>query len=407
MTFEFDDTFINDVEDSLKDKFRLAEETRYQTQIKVLDAMRDHRLSETDFSASTGYGYQDSGREKLEKVYARVFGAQDAIVRHQIVSGTHAITIALKACLSNGDRLLYVYDEPYDTFGAVIDDFKKKGITYDFVEAYPSHNYIPRLITKLKDKPKVCLIQRSRGYSTRPSLTICGIRNIIETIRQYLPEAVIIVDNCYGEFVEKTEPVSAGADLIAGSLIKNPGGGIALCGGYIAGSSRYVEMCEYEMTCPGLGRKLGATLGQTRNMFLGLFFAPHVVCESIKGAAFACRIAKMLGYDVYPDPDEQRGDIVQAIKFGSAKKLISFCRAVQKYSPVDSHLTLMPWEMPGYNDKIIMASGSFTQGSSIELSCDAPIREPYIAYLQGGLFYDHIKYAVINAFCEIDGESEK
>lgn len=404
MTFEFDAAFVTDVEHSLKEQFKHADEIRYKNQIKVLDAMRDHSLRETDFTASSGYGYSDAGREKLEQVYAQVFGTQDALVRHQIVSGTHAISIALKACLSYGDRLLYVYDEPYDTFRAVIDSFKTKGISYDHVPAAPLDDYILRLINKLSNKPKVCLIQRSRGYSLRPSLSISAICDIIKTIRKYSPSSIIITDNCYGEFVEENEPVAAGADLLAGSLIKNPGGGIALCGGYIAGSRKYVQSCEYEMTCPGLGRKLGASLGQTRNMFLGLFFAPHVVCESIKGAMFACETAKRLGYEVYPDNDCQRGDIVQAIVFRSEKKLIAFCRAIQKYSPVDSHLTLIPWEMPGYSDKIIMASGSFTQGSSIELSCDAPVRAPYVAYLQGGLFYDHIKYAVLKAFGDINGE---
>jgi cystathionine beta-lyase family protein involved in aluminum resistance len=395
-------------EEGLKDAFHEIDKNRYFNQIKVLDSMRRSELSESDFNFSSGYGYGDRGRDKLEKIYADVFDAEDALVRHQIVSGTHAISTALFANLRPGDLLLSVYGHPYDTLHAVIGigpyskgSLREMGVNYDYVPFEDPAAYDGLLIGKLKKKPAVCLIQRSKGYSERRSLPVSRIRILIEMIKKHSPGSTVIVDNCYGEFVEKTEPSQAGADLTVGSLIKNPGGGLAPCGGYIVGKKEQIENCEYRMTCPGLGREVGPSLGFTRNIMMGLFFAPHIVSESLKGSLFCCELAKALGYKTYPEDRYDRTDIVQSIVFGNEEKLTAFCQSIQKYSPVDSFVKPFPWDMPGYQDKVIMAAGTFTQGSSIELSCDAPLREPYIAYLQGGLFYDHTKYAVVNAFKDI------
>jgi len=386
----------------LKDRFMEIDSIRYQNQIKVLETMRREKLSESDFNYSSGYGYADRGRDKLESIYTGVFGTEDALVRHQLVSGTHAIATALFANLKSGDLLLSVYGHPYDTLSEVIGrsgpgkgSLMEAGIRYDHVEIM---DHDKELVKKLALSPKVCYIQRSCGYAPRKSLDIESISGIISVIKEHSPGSVIIVDNCYGEFVENLEPSQVGADLIAGSLIKNPGGGLAPCGGYIAGRKGYVENCEYRMTCPGLGRKVGPSLGHTREMTMGLFFAPHVVSESLKGALFCAAMAEFLGYEACPPSSEKRTDIVQAIRFKDQEALISFCRSIQKYSPVDSFVVPFPWDMPGYEDKVIMAAGTFTSGSSIELSCDGPLREPYTAYFQGGLFYDHARYALVKAF---------
>jgi cystathionine beta-lyase family protein involved in aluminum resistance len=393
-------------EKMLKDRFIKADRIRYQNQIKVLEAMRRERLSETDFNYSSGYGYGDNGRDKLDRIFTRVFETEDALVRHQFVSGTHAISTALFANLKSKDLLLSVYGHPYDTLQEVIGisgtgkgSLIEAGIKYDHVEI---EDHEKALIKKLALFPKVCFIQRSRGYAKRTSLDIDKIAGIISIIKEHSPGSVIIVDNCYGEFVEDREPSQVGADLIAGSLIKNPGGGLAPCGGYIAGKREYVENCEYRMTCPGLGRKVGPSLGHTREIAMGLFFAPHVVSESLKGAIFCAAMAELLGFEAFPGSSEKRTDIVQAIGFKDQETMVSFCRSIQKYSPVDSFVVPFPWDMPGYESKVIMAAGTFTSGSSIELSCDAPIREPYTAYFQGGLFYDHARYALLKAFEEMN-----
>lgn len=396
---------VLEAEKVLIEPFKKIEKIRYNNQIKVLDAMRKHKLSDTDFNFVSGYGYGDKGRDKIEKIYAEIFKTQDALVRHQIVSGTHAISIALFANLKPGDTLLSLYGQPYDTLLEVIGTKGSKkgslielGIKYDFV-AVKDHS--THLSEKLKNKPKVCLIQRSRGYSKRKSLSVEDIQEFIKIIKNESPDSVVIVDNCYGEFVGSIEPSEAGADLTVGSLIKNPGGGLAPCGGYIVGKYKFIENCEYRMTCPGIGREVGPSLGFSRDIAMGIFFAPHIVSESLKSALFCCVLAKKLGYDVYPYDIINRTDIVQAIEFNNEKLMIRFCQGIQKYSPVDSFVKPEPWNMPGYEDKVIMAAGTFTQGSSIELSCDGPLRAPYIAYFQGGLFYDHAKYAITKAFQEL------
>ena len=392
----------------LEEPFKKIDKIRYSNQIKVLDALRKNKLSDTDFNYTTGYGYGDKGREKIEKVFAEIFKTQDALVRHQIVSGTQAISIALFANLRPGEALLSIYGEPYETLLKVIGtngsqkgSLLEMGIKYDFV---PVEDHAEQLVKKMKCKPKVCLIQRSKGYSKRKSLSVNEIGRLIKIIKRESSDSIVIVDNCYGEFVELIEPSEIGADLTVGSLIKNPGGGLAPCGEYIAGTSDLIENCEYRMTCPGIGREVGPSLGFTRDIVMGIFFAPHIVSESLKSALFCCVLARELGYTVYPYDIIDRTDIVQAIEFNDEKLMIKFCQGIQKYSPVDSFVRPEPWDMPGYEDKVIMAAGTFTQGSSIELSCDGPLRTPYIAYFQGGLFFDHAKYAITNTFKDLKKE---
>lgn len=389
-----------------KQRFDAIDKNTEYNQMKVLSAFINNRVSESNFAATTGYGYGDKGRDDLDKILAEIFGAEDALIRHSFASGTHTLTVALFGILRPGDKMLCVTGRPYDTLIGVLGcDQKIDGSLADFGVKYaevplnenglPDHAAIKAAI--LREDPKVVYIQRSRGYSLRPSLTIEDIKSLCQTIRGAKSDAIIMVDNCYGEFTDKLEPVQVGADLMAGSLIKNPGGGIAPCGGYIAGRADLVESCSYRMTAAGVGREVGASLGHNRELYMGLFNAPHVTGESLKAAVYASALFTEMGYDVTPTVNEKRADIIQAILLEKSEKLIAFCKGLQSGAPVDSHLTPEPWDMPGYDDKVIMAAGAFTLGSSIELSADAPLREPFAVWMQGGLNFHSAKAAILMA----------
>lgn len=384
---------------------RIDEITEYNQQ-KVLAAFIDHHVSETHFVPTTGYGYGDRGRDTLDEIFATVMGAEDALVRHSIVSGTHAITIALFGILRPRDVLLAVTGTPYDTLLGVIGVGKHSDgsladyqIGYDEVPLVNDRPDLEGIAAALKANPavKAVHIQRSRGYSWRPSLTVSDIGEIIDVVRSVREDVIVFVDNCYGEFVEKTEPTAVGADLMAGSLIKNAGGGIAENGGYICGRRDLVEQCSYRMTTPGLGREVGASLGHNRSLYMGLFHAPHVVGEALKTAVFAAALFSEFGYAVSPTVDEPRADIIQAVRLCDAESLVAFCQGMQKGAPVDAFVVPEPWDMPGYDDQVIMAAGAFTAGASIELSADAPLREPFVAYMQGGLNFHSGKLGVLLA----------
>lgn len=384
--------------------FQQIEETAESNTLKVLNAMREVRLSEAHFTTTSGYAYDDIGRQKLDELYAMVFDAEKALVRTQFVSGTHALATVLFGLLRPGDTLLSVTGVPYDTMQTVIGyahpspgSLKEFGISYDEVPLQDGRVDLTVLSQKVTPKTKVALIQRSRGYSLRPPLTMENISQICRTIKAIQPHCVCFVDNCYGEFVNLAEPITAGADIMAGSLIKNPGGGLAPTGGYIAGKAALVELAAYRLTAPGMGDELGASLANNRLLFAGLFLAPHVVSQAMKGAIFAAGVFSHLGYAVSPAFAERREDIIQAIELKSPKKLIAFCRGLQKYSPVDSFAAPEPWNMPGYADQVIMAAGTFVQGASIELSADGPMRPPYHVYLQGGLTFEHAVIGILGA----------
>ncbi len=379
--------------------------TEYNQQ-KMLSAFIEHHVSETYFVPTTGYGYGDRGRDKLDELFATVMGTEDALIRHSIVSGTHAITIALFGVLRPGDVLLAATGAPYDTLLGVIGVGEHNdGSLADFGVGYeevPLRNHMPDLAgirEALKKNPRIRVVhvQRSRGYSLRPSLTVAQIGEIVTAVRSVRPDAIVFVDNCYGEFVERTEPSAVGVDLMAGSLIKNPGGGIAENGGYICGRKDLVEQCSYRMTTPGLGREVGASLGHNRSLYMGLFHAPHVVGEALKTAVFASALFEAFGYTVSPTPLEERADIIQAICLNDAPSLVAFCQGMQQGAPVDAFVVPEPWDMPGYDDQVIMAAGAFTAGASIELSADAPLREPFAAYMQGGLNFHSGKLGVLLA----------
>jgi len=377
---------------------------------KVIHSMQEYKVSDSHFTGSTGYGYNDRGREVLEEVFARVFGAEDALVRHHITCGTHAIALCLYGILRPGDELLSVTGKPYDTIEEIIGLRGKKGtgslrdygVAYRQIELTEDGRIDYCSIEKsIGPATKMVFLQRSRGYELRGPVTIDEIKKVVKTVKNIKPDAVIMVDNCYGEFVEKMEPTEAGADIMAGSLIKNPGGGLALCGGYVAGRRELVNLAACRMTVPGLGGEVGATLGQNRLMFQGFFMAPHTVAESLKGAIFASALFEELGYKTCPAYNEKRSDIIQAICFENPEAVVAFCQGIQKGSPVDSFVTPEPSEMPGYDCPVVMAAGAFVQGSSIELSADAPMRPPYTAYLQGGLVYEHVKLGVLCAVQEL------
>ncbi len=397
--FNIDDKLIKlseKAEDLAKPYFKAVEEIQRYNQQKMQAAFMNAGVSESHFVGSTGYGYDDAGRDALDKVFAYALGAEDALVRHNFVSGTHTLTVALFGVLRPGDKMLCVTGTPYDTIlgvigltGSGMGSLKEWGVSYDQVDLLEDGTVdLKGIEEKADDSYKMIYIQRSRGYSLRPSLRIDDIKKIIAVARKKAPHAIIFVDNCYGEYVEKIEPVSVGADLMAGSLIKNAGGGIAPTGGYIAGRHDLVELCAYRLTTPGTGREIGCTLNNNRELFMGAFHAPNVAGEAVKTAIFASSLFTLLGYDVTPRFDEPRGDIIQAIKLKEREALISFCRGVQKGAPVDSFVTPIPAPMPGYDDDVIMAAGAFTLGASIELSADAPLREPYAVWLQGGLNYN-------------------
>lgn len=394
-------------EKNLEKAFLHIDETAEYNQLKVLDAFQKNRISYAHFGETSGYGYDDMGRDTLDKVYADVFGAEDAIVRHNIVSGTQAIASCLYGILRPGDTMLSVVGAPYDTMEEVIGirgdgdcgSLKDFGIGYKQIDLLPDGeiDYKKIMSTLKNEKIKLALIQRSRGYDWRSSLTVDKIGKIIECIKSVSHDTVCMVDNCYGEFVETKEPTDVGADIIVGSLIKNAGGSLALSGGYIAGKTNLVEKISYRLTAPGLGRHTGASLGFNRNLYQGFFMAPHVVGQSLKTALLCAEMFKSIGFEVCPEPDEKRSDIIQAIKLKNPENVIKFCQAIQKGSAIDSYVTPEPWDMPGYEDPVIMAAGAFVQGASIELSADAPICEPYIAYMQGGVIYDAAKVGILKA----------
>lgn len=390
--------------DDIKDIFLEIDEVREYNQNKVLKAMQEERLSDIHFTNSTGYGYGDIGRDTLEAIYARVFNAEDALVRPNVISGTHAITLALTGNLRPSDTLMYITGAPYDTLLQVIGvegnncgSLKEFNIGYKEVPLQNNKINIEAVLKALKEDKSIKMIgiQRSTGYDYRPSITVDEIKETIEAIKKVNPDVIVFVDNCYGEFVDIIEPTDVGADLIAGSLIKNIGGGIAPTGGYIVGKAEYVKQASYRLTSPGIGKEAGATLGAIRHMIQGLFFAPHVTAEALKTAIFCGRLMELCGYEVCPKTFTKRSDIILAIRFGNDKDLINFCKGIQKGSPVDSFVECEPWDMPGYTSEVIMAAGAFNQGSSIELSADGPIREPYIAYVQGGLTFNHGKTGVM------------
>ena len=384
--------------------FARISETAEYNETKVLHAFIHNGVSESHFKGSTGYGYDDRGREILDKVFAEAVGAEDALVRHNFVSGTHALGVALFGILRTGDKMVSVTGRPYDTMEEVIGlrgegngSLRDFGISYDEVplkaDGTPDLEAIPAAVRGAK----VAYIQRSRGYSLRPSLTVEDIGNIVQAIKRGNPDTFILVDNCYGEFAEKQEPLAVGADLIVGSLIKNPGGGIAETGGYIAGRKDLIELCSYRLTTPGMGKEVGCTLNQSRGMFMGLFWAPSVVGNALKTSVFALSLFELLGYEAYPRYDAYRTDIIAALRLNTAEALTAFCQGIQKGSPVDSFVTPEPWDMPGYDSQVIMAAGAFTLGSSIELSADAPLREPYAVWIQGGLSYPSGRAGVLLA----------
>lgn len=409
--FDFSSKISTASEDALKQikpQFEHLEKTGAYNQQKVLAAFIRNKVSEADFAGTTGYGYGDRGREKLDKIYAEVFGAEDAIVRHSFTCGTHTLTVALFGILRPGDTMLCVTGTPYDTIHGVIGisgegmgSLKDFGVKYAEValnnEGKPD---LPAIKEALKIKPAMVYIQRSRGYSLRPSLSVDEIGEICTLVHNEC-DAVVMVDNCYGEFVEEKEPTDAGADLMAGSLIKNAGGAIARTGGYIAGRKDLVELCSFRATTPGLGKEVGCTLGENRNMFMGLFNAPNVVTNALKTAVFAASLFGSFGFRVSPACNEIRHDIIQALCLESSERLIAYCRGIQSGAPVDSFLTPEPWDMPGYDSKVIMAAGAFIMGASIELSADAPLREPYAVWMQGGITFETGRIAVMLAAEEL------
>ena len=397
-----------------KPLFGHVEAVAEQNTLKVLDAMRKCRVSEAHFNTTSGYAYDDIGRQKLEELYAEIFGADRALVRTQFVSGTHALATVLFGILRPGDELLSLTGAPYDTMQTVIGyanpskgSLKEFGIQYDELPMQAGKVDIAGIEGKLKPNTKLVLIQRSRGYSMRSPLTIEDIRAICAEVKRVKPDCICFVDNCYGEFVDTQEPTQAGADIMAGSLITNPGGGIAPTGGYIAGRDDLVELASYRLTAPGMGDELGASLSNNRLLFQGLFLEPHVVSQAIKGAIFAAGMFAKLGYKTLPLPTEQRGDIIQAIELGSSERLVAFCGGIQKYSPVDSFAAPEPWDMPGYADQIIMAAGTFVQGASIEFSADGPLRAPYNVYLQGGLTFEHAVIGIMGAAEAVEKKKKK
>ncbi len=400
--------FGMDVEHNLKERFDKIKETTTYNQLKVLKAMQDNQVSEACFAATTGYGYNDLGRDKLEDVYASVFHTQAALVRPQITCGTHALALALAANTRPGDEILSPVGKPYDTLEEVIGIRPSKGslaeygITYAQVDLLPDGAFdYAGIKAAINERTKLVTIQRSKGYQTRPTLSVARIGELISYIKEIKPDVICMVDNCYGEFVETKEPSDVGADMVVGSLIKNPGGGLAPIGGYIAGRADLIELCAYRLTSPGLGKEVGATLGINGSLYQGFFLAPTVVESALKGAIFAANIYEKLGFFVVPNGTESRHDIIQAVTFGTAEGVVAFCEGIQAAAPVDSHVVPEPWAMPGYDADVIMAAGAFVSGSSIELSADGPMKEPYAVYFQGGLTYEHARYGILRSLQQL------
>ncbi len=395
---------VNETEEILQPYFRQIEETAYRNQARVLDAFHKVKVTESDLVGTTGYGYDDFGRDHLEAIYSETFGTEDALVRPQIISGTHAITLALQANLQHGDELLYITGDPYDTLleviginGNEIGSLLEQGVHYQKVDLKNGEIDLAGVESAISSRTKVVAIQRSKGYDQRPSLNVAQIQTAIQHIKEIDSNIIVFVDNCYGEFVEELEPTHVGADLMAGSLIKNPGGGLAKIGGYIVGNEDLIQRCGYRLTAPGIGKEAGASLSSLHEMYQGFFLAPHVVSQSLKGALFTSLLLEKLEMNTSPKFDVPRTDLIQTVQFQTAEQMIQFCQSIQHASPINAHFSPEPAYMPGYEDDVIMAAGTFVQGSSIELSADGPIRPPYEAYVQGGLTYEHVKFAVIHA----------
>ncbi len=396
--------FIDECEREAEPFFKKAEETATLNQLRVMKAFNTHKVSETHFAETTGYGYDDLGRDTLDRIYAELFGTEDALCRHNFISGTHTLSTMLFGVLRPNDTLLAVTGKPYDTLEEVIGtegdegngSLRDFGVNYEQIElmenGYPDLEKIEKRLRK--GFVKACLIQRSKGYAVRPSYMAEEIGEVARFIKNISPKTIVMVDNCYGEFVSECEPTAVGADLCAGSLIKNIGGGLAKTGGYIAGKARLVELCAYRLTSVGIGKECGASLGFNRSMYQGLFMAPHTVLQAVKTAILCALVYKKLGFSVNPLPDAVRGDIIQAVTFGRPEGVIAFCKGIQNGAPVDSFVSPEPWDMPGYSDKVIMAAGAFVQGASIEFSADGPIKAPYTAYMQGGLTYESARLGI-------------
>ncbi|MBQ9157191.1 MAG: methionine gamma-lyase family protein [Eubacterium sp.] len=400
--------YCSEIEKGLAGRFHEIDRVAECNQMKVLRAMQNNRLSEACFAPTTGYGYNDIGREALEGIYADVFGTEDALVRPQITCGTHALALALMSQLRPGDELLSPVGKPYDTLEEVIGirpsngSLAEYGISYRQVELLPDGSFDYDAIEKaLNDKTRMVTIQRSKGYATRPSFSVGQIGELIAFIKERRPDIICMVDNCYGEFVELKEPSQVGADLVVGSLIKNPGGGLAPIGGYLCGSKECIDRAAYRLTSPGLGKEVGATLGVTQTLLQGLFLAPTVVKGALKGAIYAANIYETLGFKVVPDGRESRHDIIQAVEFGDPVLMKAFCEGIQAAAPVDSYVRPEPWDMPGYDSQVIMAAGAFISGSSIELSADGPMKAPYAVYFQGGLTWEHAKFGIMMSLQKI------
>ena len=394
--------FGTKVEKELKDRFDAIDKTAEYNQLKVIKAMQDNRVSAACFNYASGYGYDDLGRDTLEEVYASVFHTESALVRPQVTCGTHALALALGANLRPGDELLSAGGKPYDTLEEVIGirpsngSLAEYGISYRQVDLLPDGTFDFENIRKaINEKTKMVTIQRSKGYQTRPSFSLKQIGEVIRFVKEIKPDVICMVDNCYGEFVEEIEPSDVGADMVVGSLIKNPGGGLAPIGGYIAGRKDLIDSCGYRLTSPGLGKEVGASLGVMQSFYQGLFLAPTVVASALKGAILAANIYERLGFSVIPNGKESRHDIIQAVELGTPEGVIAFCKGIQAAAPVDSYVSPEPWAMPGYDSDVIMAAGAFVQGSSIELSADGPIKPPYAVYFQGGLTWPHAKLGIL------------
>ena len=394
--------YSNDILEGLKERFDNIDKNAEYNQLKVINAMQKNRVAEMHLSGTTGYGYNDSGRDTLEQVYADIFKTESALVRPQITCGTHALNVALSANLRPGDELLSPVGKPYDTMDEIIGirpskgSLKEYGVTYSQVDLLADGSFDYNGIKQaINSRTKLVTIQRSKGYASRPTLSVERIGELIRFIKNIKPDVICMVDNCYGEFVERIEPSQAGADMVVGSLIKNPGGGLAPCGGYIAGTKECVEQAAFRLSSPGLGKEVGATLGVNSSFYQGLFLAPTVVAGALKGAIFAANAYEKLGFKVIPDGKEPRYDIIQAVELGSDKGLIAFCKGIQAAAPVDSFVTPEPWAMPGYDSDVIMAAGAFVSGSSIELSADGPLKPPYSVYFQGGLTWYHAKLGIM------------
>lgn len=394
--------YCDNIIKSLHDRFEEIDKNAEYNQMKVIKAMQDEKVAEMHLSGTTGYGYNDDGRDTLEKIYSDIFKTEDALVRPQIICGTHALNVALSSNLRPGDELLSPVGKPYDTMDEIIGIRPSKGslaeygITYAQVDLLPDGGFdYEGIKNAINERTKLVTIQRSKGYASRPTLSVERIGELISFIKGIKPDVICMVDNCYGEFVERIEPSQVGADMIVGSLIKNPGGGLAPCGGYIAGKKECVEQAAYRLSSPGLGKEVGATLGVNQSFYQGLFLSPVVVAGALKGAIFAANVYEKAGFVVRPDGSEPRYDIIQAVELGSADGLLAFCKGIQAAAPVDSFVTPEPWPMPGYDSDVIMAAGAFVQGSSIELSADGPLKEPYSVFFQGGLTWYHAKLGIM------------